>query len=211
MNEPEKFLDRWSRRKREAAEEPVPAKDVAAPPAPAEEKPAVEEKPFHPASLPPVESIKADTDISAFLKPGVPPELSRAALRQAWSADPAIRDFIGPVENGWDFNDPNAMPGFGSIESSEVARLLAQAIGQAPEPPPVQKVATAEQLQSPADVSDATQALPQDQVASKQVSEGTAEALTLGGNVDIASQNNSGEQEDLRPSRPRGHGGALPK
>src|SRR5512139_1974159 len=143
MSEPEKFLDRWSRRKREAAEEATPPKEAAPSPPPAEPGRA-EEKPFDPASLPPVESIKADTDISGFLKPGVPPELSRAALRQAWSADPAIRDFVGPVENGWDFNDPNAIPGFGPIEPGEVARLLAQAIGQAAEPAKIQKVDSAE-------------------------------------------------------------------
>ena len=37
-------------------------------------------------------SITAATDIRAFLAPGVPAELTRAALRRAWTADPAIRD-----------------------------------------------------------------------------------------------------------------------
>jgi hypothetical protein len=71
------------------------------------------------SSLPPIESIDAATDITAFLRKGIPQELSRAALRRAWSADPAIRDFIGLAENAWDFNDPNAMPGFGPLECSE--------------------------------------------------------------------------------------------
>ncbi|MGH7489805.1 MAG: DUF3306 domain-containing protein, partial [bacterium] len=93
---------------------------------------AGEEKPFDIASLPPIESIDANTDITGFLRPGVPPELSRAALRRAWSADPAIRDFVELVENGWDFNDPNAMAGFGPIEPAEVARLAAQMLGQLP-------------------------------------------------------------------------------
>ena len=88
--------------------------------------------PFDPASLPPIESIGAESDIRAFLQAGVPPDLSRAALRRAWSADPAIRDFIGLVENGWDFNDPNGIPGFGPISADEVARLLAQVIGAPP-------------------------------------------------------------------------------
>ena len=210
MSESEKFLDRWSRRKREAAEEATPPKD-AAPSPPSVEPEHAEEKPFDPASLPPVESIKADTDISGFLKPGVPPELSRAALRQAWSADPAIRDFVGPVENGWDFNDPNAIPGFGPIEPGEVARLLAQAIGQVAEPAKIQKLDSAEQSQPAESVSDTTRALPQGQLASKQDSERTAEPLMPRSNTDAASQTDSGEQEDLRPSRPRGHGGALPK
>ena len=135
MSEPEKFLDRWSRRKREAADEPAPieAKDVAqAPPPPqGEAKEAAAEAPFDPASLPPIESIGAESDIRAFLTVGVPPDLSRAALRRAWSADPAIRDFIGLVENGWDFNDPNGIPGFGPIAAGDVAQLLARVIGAA--------------------------------------------------------------------------------
>ena len=80
-------------------------------------------------------SIGADTDVRGFLQPGVPPELTRAALRRAWSSDPAIRDFVGLVENGWDFNDPNAMHGFGAITPEEVARLLTQGVTLT-EPPP---------------------------------------------------------------------------
>ena len=54
------------------------------------------------------ESIVAESDVRAFLAPGVPPELTRAALRRTWSADPKIRDFIGLSENSWDFNDLDA-------------------------------------------------------------------------------------------------------
>jgi Protein of unknown function (DUF3306) len=39
---------------------------------------------FDVTKLPPIESITADSDIRAFLAPGVPPELTRAALRRAW-------------------------------------------------------------------------------------------------------------------------------
>ena len=46
-----------------------------------------------------------------------PLELSRAALRRAWAADPAIRDFVGLAENAWDFTDPTAMPGFGAARA----------------------------------------------------------------------------------------------
>ena len=42
-----------------------------------------------------IESITADTDIRAFLAPGVPVQLTRAALRRVWETDPAIRDFVG--------------------------------------------------------------------------------------------------------------------
>jgi len=143
MSEPENFLERWSRRKRAAADAPPPQKDEIAPqeiteaaPAPATDVPkdASDGEPFDLASLPSIESIGAETDIRAFLQPGVPPELTRAALRRAWSADPAIRDFVGLVESGWDFNDPQAMAGFGSIDAGEVTRLLSQVVGELPAP-----------------------------------------------------------------------------
>jgi hypothetical protein len=77
------------------------------------------EVPFDPTSLPSIESIAADTDLVAFLRAGVPAELTRAALRRAWASDPAIRDFIGIAENQWDFNDPNGIPGFGPLAPVE--------------------------------------------------------------------------------------------
>src|SRR6266581_7023511 len=119
----EEFLARWSRRKREAkaaVEAPPPTEPAETPdPAPSAtaEHPANAEVDL--ANLPPVESITGGTDITAFLRRGIPPELSRAALRRAWVADPAIRDFVGLAENAWDFNDPHAMPGFGPLDCSE--------------------------------------------------------------------------------------------
>jgi hypothetical protein len=81
--------------------------------------------PFDPAGLPPVESIGADSDIRQFHQAGVPVELARAALRSAWAADPSIRDFIGLAESQWDFNEPAAIPGFGSLGARDCA-LAAQ-------------------------------------------------------------------------------------
>ena len=85
---------------------------------------------FDPASLPPIESIVAGSDISAFLAAGVPADLTRAALRRVWSSDPMIRDFVGLSENSWDFNAPGAMPGFGPIGKDEVARLVTRLLGE---------------------------------------------------------------------------------
>ena len=144
MSEPENFLERWSKRKLAKGEPAAPEQDAGAPqaephnaaPASAMETNATNVAPkgqvFDPASLPSIESIGANTDVTAFLRPGVPPDLTHAALRRAWSSDPAIRDFVGLVENGWDFNDPNAMAGFGPIGAGEAARLLAQAMGELP-------------------------------------------------------------------------------
>jgi hypothetical protein len=143
VNGPENFLSRWARLKREAAEagEPATTPDVAVPGAAADaSRPAgpaddagaapATEPGFDISTLPPIESITATTDIRAFLAPGVPPDLARAALRRAWVADPAIRDFIGIAENQWDFNDPNGIPGFGPLGPlDDVRRLVAQVIG----------------------------------------------------------------------------------
>jgi hypothetical protein len=134
----EEFLARWSRCKQEAraaadATRPSPPAEpqLAAPPPAAVVDPTTEVVDL--ASLPPIDSIDAATDITAFLRKGIPQELSRAALRRAWSADPAIRDFIGLAENAWDFNDPNAMPGFGPLDCSaeQLQALIGRVIGSA--------------------------------------------------------------------------------
>jgi hypothetical protein len=89
---------------------------------------------FDPASLPSIEAITVDTDIRAFLRSRVPAELTRAALRQTWVSDPVIRDFIGIAENQWDFNDPNAIQGFGPLRGTDdVPALLEQALGRSNE------------------------------------------------------------------------------
>jgi hypothetical protein len=85
------------------------------------------ESPLGAANLPPIESIGAASDIRPFLAPGVPADLTRAALRRAWSTDPAIRDFIGLSENSWDFNAPDGVPGFGSLTPQRLARMNGEA------------------------------------------------------------------------------------
>ena len=83
------------------------------------------------SALPPIESITASTDIRPFLAPGVPAELTRAALRRVWVTDPKIRDFIGIAENQWDFTADNAIPGFGPLSPlDDVRRLVAQVMGE---------------------------------------------------------------------------------
>ena len=130
MSDGEGFLARWSRRKHAAAPQHGP---VASPSKHADAQPqagmAVVAPQSEPvvdlAELPSIEAIGVDSDIRAFLAPGVPATLLRAALRQAWSADPAIRDFIGLSENAWDFTAPAGVPGFGSLVTEDAHRLLA--------------------------------------------------------------------------------------
>ena len=42
-----------------------------------------------------VDSVGPNSNLAAFLEPGVPADVTRAALRKAWHSDPEIRDFIG--------------------------------------------------------------------------------------------------------------------
>src|SRR5499426_2147179 len=174
MSEPENFIARWSRRKREAAEDAEATKSSAAPDAAAEGAPPSEdqsdaalgrsdarrspEAAFDPTKLPPIETITAESDITAFLAPGVPPELTRAALRRAWAADPKIRDFIGLSENSWDFNAPGAMTGFGALEMTDdlrqqIARMVGRSLGTEPNDRPTQGSAEVGGKPSPAETS----------------------------------------------------------
>ena len=91
---------------------------------------------FDPATLPPIESITAASDVRAFFAPGVPAELTRAALRRVWVTDPTIRDFVGIAENQWDFTAPDGVPGFGSLPfTPELGNMVAALIGDAPTVP----------------------------------------------------------------------------
>lgn len=135
MSESENLLSRWSRLKRassaaqstpdgERRADELPDAGVTSPPV-LPDAGVTPHACFDPAHLPSIESIGANTDIRPFLAAGVPTELKHAALRSTWAADPAIRDFIGIAENQWDFNDPAAMPGFGSLGAAEITRHLA--------------------------------------------------------------------------------------
>lgn len=131
------FLGRWSRRKSEARADAQPevadrSGEGRQTSMPAATDGGDTEPQIDLSVLPPIDSITAATDITAFLRKGIPQELTRAALRRAWTADPAIRDFVGLAENAWDFNDPNAMPGFGPLECSEaeLGALVDRVVGR---------------------------------------------------------------------------------
>ena len=125
MSGGENFLARWVRRKAAATElaKPAPAREAEAV---AEPPPSATTAAASPVELPPIDSINAMTDVAPFLAPGVSADLTRAALRRAWATDPAIRDFVGLCENGWDFTAVDGVPGFGALSSDEVKRLVAE-------------------------------------------------------------------------------------
>ncbi|MGY2805231.1 DUF3306 domain-containing protein [Bradyrhizobium sp. USDA 4506] len=203
----DKFLTRWSRRKQEAkanATPPDPAMrdDMQSMPPPAVNDDDTE---FDLSSLPSIDSITSATDITAFLRKGIPQELTRAALRRAWSADPVIRDFVGLAENAWDFNDPTAMPGFGPLDCSEpeLAALIDRIVGGLGKPaeaPPERSV----------EVADSSQQLREVELPGIAAEE----AATTGSAPDpAATQRTVAESADGEqvPVERRTHGSALPR
>lgn len=144
MNDPDNFLSRWSRRKQEAGERSEKKEEAADKP-PVE--PVTENEPVRAASapastpipkfdvesLPSIESISAESDITAFMRAGVPEALKRAALRRVWSSDPTIRDFVGLNENFWDAAGPDGIPGFGDLDPNlDVQRMVSELFGETP-------------------------------------------------------------------------------
>jgi len=136
MTRSENIMLRWSRMKQQSAGRAAPD-DLSSEPKPIDAEAgdlntATAATPgtdpatfptFDPASLPPLHSITAGTDIRSFLGSNVPLALTKAALRRAWVTDPAIRDFVGIAESQWDFNDPTAMPGFEPLSADDVPGL----------------------------------------------------------------------------------------
>jgi len=130
------FLERWSQRKQEA-KQPEPKQDTpaAASDVPSEPVAKVEAEPeFDLSSLPKLEELTETTDITAFLRKGVPEHLRNAALRKSWALDPAIRNYVNPaLEYAYDWNTPGGVPGNGEIGAGiDVARMVSQIMGGAP-------------------------------------------------------------------------------
>jgi hypothetical protein len=149
--EGEGFLARWSRLKREGGEavappkapsaEPPAAEATPAAPARAEPVPAPEpEAPVDLAALPKLEDLTPASDITAFLRKGVPTALRNAALRRMWSLDPTIRDYIGPMDYGWDWNTPGGVPDYVADigETPAIRHLVERMLTPSPprDPPP---------------------------------------------------------------------------
>jgi Protein of unknown function (DUF3306) len=217
QNPSEPFLTRWSRLKdkeRHPTSTPADPAAAPAPPADGDRRPPPEPEENTPpaaidlASLPPLDSIGAGSDIRAFLQSGVPAELTKAALRRAWTSDPAIRDFIGIAENQWDFTDPGAIPGFGPIEPhADVAALVRQALGQIA--PPAQDSAGASPSAAAANEPSAQPYGIPDRNADSGRGDEAVEAQHNAPSA-AAQHADASAVASPAPSR-RSHGGALPK
>lgn len=197
MSDDEGFLARWSRRKRAAAAQ-ADARETAPPSAVANKQPAASAIPDEPAAirLPTIESIHSASDVTTFLAAGVPLELTRAALRRAWTVDPAIRDFIGLSENAWDFTAPDGVPGFGSLDPDQVRRLVEEVLGEPKATAPTN---------SPAMTADSQAPPPADTTMPAALA-----ADESPGSI-AAVQYEKDETKPCESGSPRRHGGALPQ
>jgi hypothetical protein len=187
------------------------------------------ELPFDLSKLPPIESIGAETDIRAFLTPGVPAELTRAALRRAWAADPKIRDFVGLADYDWDFNTPGAIPGFGPLEmTDELRRQVAQMVGRSLTSEDPDRAGSTANEQASGEISNESGATISDDPARQAQSNrgtpqgdllnpGTPQVLQCDGDHAAAQdspakpQDGLANPDDVQSIVKRPHGGALPK
>jgi hypothetical protein len=219
MTARENLLSRWARRKSDAGRGTEPPEngaplDVAAAAGTEDRNDKTIDRPFDLSSLPSIETITGDTDIRGFLQSCVPAELTRAALRQAWASDPAIRDFIGIAENQWDFNDPTAMPGFGPLPASDnVPALLARAIGASDKGGGTIAEISLSLAQPPATTTD-REYVADDQSVPQALDQGPSADTGIAG-ADAATESARAVEANDEASRPspnrRHHGGALPR
>ncbi len=239
MSEPENFLARWSRRKAEGEPDALsphaaktdglelidPAPGSPAPVQSESQEPNQEipkKAEVDLASLPSVDSIGAGTDVRGFLQKGVPRELAHAALRRVWSADPAIRDFIGIAENQYDFATGSDIPGFGPLlPEDDVARMVAQITGEGVPRPPVEPAKSAAPLEPDQTISEQQRLTSENAAPATEV---TAESemkdevavehdppIVQREKIDVAMQNKTDESQEPDSGSPRTHGGALPR
>jgi hypothetical protein len=231
MSDQEKFLARWSRRKRNTANENAQAEKptagavdgpatqetksdqpIAARPFEADAQPAPE---FDLTKLHSLESIGANSNMTAFFQPDVPSALKHAALRRAWTADPAIRDFVGLAENAWDFTDPEAMPGFGVLDPKyDVKKLVAEIFGEG-EPDaelPAKTPASAPAVRPP-DKPDMSADIPAANEPAKAEPQqlASSESNSRSQRDEDAATQHSDSNESLPGIKPRRHGGAIPQ
>lgn len=212
------FLSRWSRRKRA----PVPSAPVpeSGPPLESFEDAGHRDPPPLPdgdtlspdelAKLPSLDSFTAETDLTQFLRAGVPLMLRKAALRRMWSVDAGIRDYVSEArEYAYDWNAVGGVPGSGPMLPTDDIKAMLRDIFDGT---PVAETTPSETLEAP---RDADEALP---VADREgediaVLEAADPQPAIVGTESETSQAMpvARARSDFPPApRPRRHGGAMP-
>ena len=223
------FLARWSRRKievrRDEAHPPAPPPGAEDAPVP-EDGPAAELTPEAIEALPKIEDLTPETDITAFLRKGVPDALRNAALRRMWSLDPAIRDHVGDARDyAYDWNVPGGVPGNGPLLPGDDVEAMLR--GMFPEDGPETATAEAptESTRPPSQVRDhagrpaagADAQAASGEGSSRESAEGQGGPKALPVNAigapegaEAGAPDPEADAETVQMPRPRRHGGAKP-
>jgi hypothetical protein len=163
MADDSSFLQRWSRRKHEAARGAQPAPEPAPPARPVTEPsapavaalaPTPAPAPVETPPLPPVESLTLESDFSPFLSAKVDEGVKRAAMRKLFH-DPHFNVMDGLDIYIDDYSKPDPMPEGMLAKLADVYKTIEEKI---PEPPPEEATAMAADVPAPPaePVADAT-------------------------------------------------------
>ncbi|GJE16012.1 DUF3306 domain-containing protein [Methylobacterium marchantiae] len=209
------FLSRWSKRKRALVRDTAPVAVPAEAPQVEDASPsdAVDESdllsPEELAKLPSVDSLTAATDLTQFLRAGVPLLMRKAALRRMWSVDTDIRDYVSEArEYAYDWNAVGGVPGNGPLlPTDDIKAMLRDIFDGTPAPEDTSEPAVAEQELGEAETvtsaanedAEANGVDPDPEFAAAQ------ESLP---NPALAEPRRSPEEATV--TRPRRHGGAVP-
>ena len=227
------FLSRWSQRKREVADANRTAaigtdagldSEVAGvsleqaalddAPQPAVDAPITAEEL---AALPDPEDLTAASDMTAFLRKGVPASLRNRAMRRLWSLDPAIRDYVGDARDyAWDWNVPGGVPVSGPLSATtDVKQMVKDIFGRekaSPAEAEAAEPAVAADRNDPAEspaqmtVADATQAAPNEAVSTPSDPQNSTPAET----PETVRETAAETPQQAPRNRPLRHGSALP-
>ncbi|WP_246716067.1 DUF3306 domain-containing protein [Aurantimonas sp. DM33-3] len=200
------FLSRWSQRKREVADaDRTAAAGADAGPdaeaagvslehaAPGDAPQAAVDAPITAeelAALPDPEDLTAASDMTAFLRKGVPASLRNRAMRRLWSLDPAIRDYVGDARDyAWDWNVPGGVPVSGPLSATtDVKQMVKDIFGR-------EKAAPAE-----AEAAEQTVAADRSAPSESPPPMTSADAAQAGPNETVSAA--SGPQDSALPETP---------
>jgi Protein of unknown function (DUF3306) len=212
------FLARWSQRKRgaeqPAREAPLADAEVGAEPAPEAESPGE----FDLSSLPSLDELTPTTDITMFLRKGVPEHLRNAALRKSWALDPAIRNYVNPaLDYAYDWNTPGGVPGSSELGAGvDVARLVSEIMGTGVPTfePSTSAAETLEVASDPAQPGEPKPDLPSQplRLSGAPASVGQDPSnVEEGFSVEVGQRGDSKVPDSVAPQQPvRRHGSAKP-
>ena len=225
------FLSRWSQRKREVADadrtaaagtdagHDAEAASVSLEQAASDD--ALEASVDAPitaeelAALPDPEDLTAASDMTAFLRKGVPASLRNRAMRRLWSLDPAIRDYVGDARDyAWDWNVPGGVPVSGPLSATtDVKQMVKDIFGrektapaEAAEPTVAADRSDAAESPSPMTMVDAAQPMPNETVSAPPGPPNS----TLAETPETVPATTAETPQQAPRNRPLRHGSALP-